>query len=175
MLCRILAIYLKPKISWRQFCELPESILFIQTRRIHLGDCWAGPFNVETTRIQLGDWCDVMRSSPDDIIQTAVTILGSCGPRPFNVEPLWFRVIVGRGPPESIFPYKREESIWVIVEPAPSMLRQQEIHLGYCWAGPSTLGQQVSKKRSRNKNSQKAFGEIGAQHWRAAAHNNPKS
>ena len=54
MLCRILANYRKPKISWCQFCEPPESILFIQTRRIHLGDCWAGPFNVETTRNPFG-------------------------------------------------------------------------------------------------------------------------
>ena len=56
------------------------------------------PSMLRQIEIHLGDWCDLMRSSPNDIIQTAVTILGSCGPRPFNVEPLWFRVIVGRGP-----------------------------------------------------------------------------
>jgi len=32
--------------------------------------------------------------------------------------------------PSQYYSYKREESIWVMVEPAPSMLRQQEIHLG---------------------------------------------
>ena len=63
--------------------------------------------------------------------------------------------------PSQYYSYKREESMWVIVEPALSMLRQQEIHLGDCWAGPFNVGTTSFQKNLETKLTKKLSGKLG--------------
>ena len=72
-----------------------------------------------------------------------------------------FRLLWTAAHPSQYFSHKREESIRVIVEPTLSMLRQQEIHLGYCWAGPFNVGTTSFQKNLETKLPKKLSGKLG--------------